>query len=129
MRSVDTNILARYVIGDDPAQADLAAGVLEGPCFVADTVLLETAWLLSSRYRMARKDIASTLADLISLPQLTVSNAEAIAWAIRRFAEGADFADMMHVMASRDVDSFISFERKLAKLAGADTPVPIEILA
>lgn len=129
MRAVDTNILARFVLADDPRQAALAAGVLRDPCYIADTVLLETAWLLSSRFALGRDVLAATLRDLIDLPNVTVSDLAGLRWAIERFAQGADFADMLHVHAARGTDAFVSFEKRLARLAGPDSPVVIETLA
>lgn len=41
MRSLDTNVLARWVLGDDPAQAELAEGLLEQAVWVSHTVLIE----------------------------------------------------------------------------------------
>ena len=127
MKSVDTNILARYVVGDDPRQAEIAADVLTCRCYIADTVLLELAWLLSSRYGMERQDLAATLSDLVDLPNISVSDSELVDWAISRFAAGADFPDMMHLLSGRHADSFVSFERELAKRAGVDTPIAVEL--
>lgn len=129
MKAVDTNVLARFVLGDDPAQSALAAQLLGTPCFAPDTVLLETAWLLSSRFNLSRTTVAETLRDLISLPNLAVSNPEKLVWAIDRFAAGADFADMLHIVTSQGADSFVSFEKRLANLAGSESPLPIETLA
>ncbi|WP_419808087.1 type II toxin-antitoxin system VapC family toxin [Sphingomonas sp.] len=126
MRAVDTNILARYIVGDDPDQSPRATAVLATPCFVSDTVLLETAWLLSSRFDFDRADLAATLQDIIQLPSLTVSDRIMMRWAIERFAAGADFADMMHLVGARHADVFISFETRLKAQAGPDTPIEIE---
>lgn len=42
MRAVDTSILARYYLHDDPAQAQSAARILAaGDVFVPKTVMLE----------------------------------------------------------------------------------------
>ena len=129
MNAVNTNVIARYVVQDDPAQTEIATAILAEPCFVSDTVLLETAWLLSSRYRIGRAELVATLRDLLRLPLLSVSNQPLIIWAIERFAAGADFADMMHIVSGRHADRFVSFETRLPALAGPDSPVPIETLA
>jgi predicted nucleic-acid-binding protein len=129
MKSVDTNVLARYVIGDDPAQAALATEILRQPCFISHTVLLETAWLLASRYRVARADLADTLLDLVHLPRVSVSDLALVEWAIARFAAGGDFADMLHIAGSGGADAFVSLEKRLADRAGAQSPVPVEQLA
>lgn len=126
MRAVDTTILTRYVLDDDAVQSPLAAAILDTPCYASDTVLVETAWLLSSRFRFDRADLAATLRDLVRLPSLTVSDTDLVEWAIDRFAAGADFPDMMHLLSARHADVFVSFEKELAKQAGPNAPLPIE---
>ncbi|MBX9881725.1 MAG: type II toxin-antitoxin system VapC family toxin [Sphingomonas sp.] len=128
MKSVDTNVLARFVVGDDPAQSARAAQLLQASCFIADTVLLETAWLLGSRYAMDRASVAATLRDLIDLPSVSVGDADGLCWAIERFAAGADFADMLHLHGSRSADAFVTFDQKVARVAAAASPLPIETL-
>lgn len=129
MKAVDTNILARFVIGDDPEQARLAAALLAMPCYISDTVLLEAAWLLSSRFGLDRATLAATLRDIIGLPTVSVGDADGMDWAIDRFTEGADLADMIHVVGARKTDGFVSFDKRLGRLAGANPPVPIETLS
>ena len=49
MRAVDTNVLARYYLRDDPTQARLAGKILSaGGVFVPKTVILELEWVLRS---------------------------------------------------------------------------------
>jgi predicted nucleic-acid-binding protein len=126
MKAVDTNIVARYVTNDDPVQSPIATAVLAQPSYISDTVLLESAWLLSSRYGFGRALLADTLGDLIDLPSVTVSDPVLIRWAIGRFADGADFADMMHLISGRHADAFVSFEDRLDRIAGPDAPLPIK---
>lgn len=128
MKAIDTNILVRYLTRDDPVQVPLADAVVAQPCFLTLTVLLETIWLLSSRYGMVRGQIAEALEALLELPSINTPDDQQVGWALRRFAAGADAADMIHIVASRDADSFISFEKKLARMAGPDSPLPIETL-
>jgi predicted nucleic-acid-binding protein len=126
VKAVDANILARYILGDDPEQGRRATVVMAQPCYVALTVLLETAWLLSSRYRIDRETLAATLTDVIMLPTVTIDDPELIGWAIERFAAGADVADMIHIVASRQADAFVSLDEKLAQRAGDRSPVVVE---
>ncbi len=126
MKAVDTNIIARYVTGDDPVQAAQAADILRQPTYISHTVLLETAWLLGSRYRISRADLAATLHDLVHLPAASVDDLALVEWAIERFAAGADFADVLHIAGASTADAFVSFEKHLTDLAGPRTPIPIE---
>jgi len=53
MRAVDTNVIVRYLTGDDPAQADKARAVIgREPIFVPRTVVLEVEWVLRGVYGM-----------------------------------------------------------------------------
>jgi hypothetical protein len=36
---------------------------------------------------------------------------------------------MMHILGGRDTDGFVSFEAKLADLAGSSSPIPVDTLA
>ena len=126
VKAVDTNVLARYIVGDDPDQQRRATAVMAQPCYIAHTVLLETAWLLSSRYRFDRATLAATLSDLALLPSVTMDDVDLIHWAIERFAAGADIADMLHLIASRRADVFVSFEGRLAQVAGTGSPIVVE---
>lgn len=114
---------------DDPAQFAVAARLLADGAFVPVTVLLETAWLLTSRYGYARDLTAAALAALLDMEGLAVADEEATRWALGRFAAGADFADMLHLVASRHAGAFATFDRRLGRLAGKDSPVPVEILS
>ncbi len=126
MKAVDTNIIARYVTNDDPVQSPVATAIMAQPVYISDTVLLESAWLLSSRYGYGRALLADTLSDLVELPSVTVGDPALVRWAIGRFAEGADFADMMHLVSGRHADAFVSFEDRLDRLAGPGSPLAIE---
>ena len=127
VKAVDTNILARYIVRDDARQAAIAEAILVQGVYLPATVLLETGWLLGSRYGMGRADVASTLEDLLQLPGIVCEDTEWIAWAIARFAQGADFADMIHLVAARSAEAFVTFDRIIVKAAGSQPPLPVEI--
>lgn len=58
MLAVDTNIVVRLLVADDPVQSQIAAGLFrQHPIFIALTVLLETEWVLRSSYRFSAKAI------------------------------------------------------------------------
>jgi predicted nucleic-acid-binding protein len=112
---------------DDPLQAPIADTIMAQPVFVSLTVVNELVWTLGGRvYKMPRAAIAEVLRVLITTTTVTVAHEAGVSWAIERFAAGADLADMIHLVAAGASDSFISFEKHLATLAGPDTPIPIE---
>ena len=72
MRAVDTNVLVRYYLRDDPAQARLAEGVLSaGAVFVPKTVVLELEWVLRSVAEQPAGKVQDCLAHLIALPGIS----------------------------------------------------------
>ena len=115
MDAVDTNILARYFLDDDREQSPRARAILMHGAFVSNSVILETAWLLQSRYNQSPKAISSALLALIAMPDVVVSDPALLSWALTRYADSADVGDMLHLVEAAGHDSFLTFDRKLAK--------------
>lgn len=126
MKAIDTNLLVRVITKDDPVQTRLAQATLEGSVFVPHSVILETEWVLRSRYDWARHRIAIDLRELLDVGTVNVVEPELLRWAIHRYEEGADLADMLHIVASVGREAFVSFDVGLAGEAGPDTPILIE---
>ena len=128
MRAVDTNVLARFMARDDAEQTAVADQIMREQTYISLTVLIETVWVLASRYDQSRRAICDALTELLLLPSVTTANSSLVLWAIDRFGAGADFADMAHLIDSRSADCFASFDRGVAKGAGHDSPLPVETL-
>ncbi len=128
MKAADTNIVVRLIIGDDPAQRQVAERLVIDGVFVPVTVLLETEWVLRSRYRLPRDLIATSLGDLLDAPGIHLTDEPQMRWAIARYAAGADFADMIHLCVSHGRDAFVTFDTDLARAAGSGTPTVVETL-
>ena len=128
MKAIDTNVLIRYLTRDDPDQVERAEAALSVECLVTNTVLIETVWVLASVFRIKREAIASALSQLLRLSTLRMEDGALIAWAVERFRDGADFADMVHIASSTAADAFVTFDMDIAKRAGPDCPLPIETL-
>ncbi|MBV9930170.1 MAG: type II toxin-antitoxin system VapC family toxin [Alphaproteobacteria bacterium] len=125
---LDTNVVVRILIADDVTQERLAQSILSDPAFVPLTVLLETVWVLSSRYRQDRATIAEALARLLDVPSLRVDDPALVAWAVERFRLGADFGDMVHMIAGQHGEAFVTFDLDAVKAAGEKAPLPIVTL-
>lgn len=129
MISVDTNVVARFILGDDEQQATAAANVLQQPFFLSFSVLVELGWVLEKSIGMARRQMADAIGMILSMEQAIVPNADGLEWAIERYRTGADWADMVHLVAAASrSDRFYSFDRKLSQQAGADAPLLVETL-
>ena len=128
MRAIDTNVVLRYLRRDDDRQAKLADQVLATPCIVPATVLLETVWVLESYFEVARGDIARLLHELLDLETVHCEDIGMAQWALERYRHGADIADMLHLIGARGARQFTTFDRGVAKRAGANPPVVVETL-
>ena len=118
MIAVDTNVVVRYLVEDDVAQTDRAeVGLRSGAVLVSKTVVLETAWVLRTRYRFGRAAIARGLRQLLGLPGVAVEDPDAVALALDLHDQGFDFADALHLPSSRQADAFATFDRALRRRA------------
>jgi len=124
MIAVDTNILVRAILGDDPKQSPLARKAIENArdIMVPITVLIELAWVLKS-VGWSRDRIYQGLCTLALQPTIHLDrSAEALA-ALDDYKTGpADFADYLalHLARALGARTLRTFDRKLAKAPGAE---------
>lgn len=127
MIALDTNVLVRYLVADNPEQALAAQALLAGltseqPAFVCREVIVETVWVLHRAYRFSREEIATVLEDVLTIEGLDVEMANDVASALSQFRKGgADFADLMIAAAAKrsGAEPVYTFDEKFAKVAGA----------
>lgn len=121
MIALDTNILARFYINETDEEARkqhvIATKIMGQPAlFVARTVAMELEWVLRGGYGYSKDQVAGVLDHLISLDNVTVENWEMVSDALCAYKDGLDFADALHLAASRG-DLFTTFDTKFAKRA------------
>jgi predicted nucleic-acid-binding protein len=119
MTAVDTNVLVRIVVNDDPAQSARAAEFLrqQDRVFLAKTVLLEVEWVLRSAYRLGRREILAILRGILAMGSAEVEDEAAVVQAMRWYEEGLDFADSLHVASAGPQRSFVTFDVALQRRA------------
>ena len=111
MRGVDTNILARFYLRDDATQGRIAASVLSaGDVFVPKTVVLELEWVLRYVADQPKDKVIDCLAHLIALPGITVEDRDEIEAALGYCRNGIDFADALHLAASKACTELLTFD-------------------
>ena len=131
MTGLDTNVLVRYVMQDDPRQSLRATRLIESlsaeePGFVPVVVLVELVWVLMGSYGLARSQLAMVLGKLLRSKELVVDRAELVAQALKRFSDdGADFADALieRQAAAAGCSITVTFDAGAVK-AAAMTLVP-----
>ena len=115
MIALDTNMLIRALVADDPAQVEVVQRLMAtNTVFISRTVLLETEWVLRSRYKKTRVQLQAFLTALIDTDNLIVEAADAVSHAIEWYIQGADFADAMHLSAC-DSAVMHTFDRDFCK--------------
>lgn len=131
MIALDTNVLVRFVVADDAAQAAQARALVErtvrggDSLFVSDVVLCEFVWVLQAAYRFPRATVAETLVRLLAARSLAYRDSAALARAVESFTFGkGDFADYVVLAHARAAgcESVATFDRVLTKEAGFVAP-------
>jgi predicted nucleic-acid-binding protein len=128
--ALDTNVLARLILRDSPAEYQIAAELIANhACSVSWTVLVELSWVLERSARLSRDEIAAAIGTIGDIDRIAVPDDRLLAWAVDRYRQGADFADMIHLVSTLGGSaSFASFDRKLQRQAGAHSPLPVTTL-
>jgi predicted nucleic-acid-binding protein len=124
--AVDTNVIVRYLTGEDAEQFARASALIQNEdVYVCMTVLLETEWVLRRGYRFSRERVVAALVAFAGLPRVTLedpaSTAKALSWTRR----GMDFADALHLAKARGCDAFVSFDQRFAAVASAISDVKV----
>ncbi len=126
MHGVDTNVIVRYLTGDDPQQADKARTVIgQKPVFVSRTVLLEVEWVLRGVYDLPSERIIPALRALAGLPGVSVEDAGLVAKALDWAEAGMDFADALHLAAAAECESFLTFDKRFVRSGKRLSGIPI----
>ena len=99
MIGLDTNIIVRYIMQDDVAQAALAGTLIDSlttdaPGFVSTVTLVEVVWVLKQSYGLSRKDIAEVIDGLLLSRQLVFQDKTAALQALAVYRSSkADYSD------------------------------------
>ena len=126
MIGVDTNVLVRLIINDDPRQHSLAKAFFAGlstdsPGFVSLTTLIETVWILRRSYAMDADTVGKFINKLLSSREIIVQAAGVVRRGMRDAVEAkADFADAVisHLGIDAGCDYTVTFDRSAADLPG-----------
>jgi predicted nucleic-acid-binding protein len=126
MIGLDTNVLVRYVMQDDPKQSEKASRLVESltpeaPGFVPLVALVELVWVLTSCYDLSHQEISQALDALLRAKEIELERAEQVSQALRVFdASAADFADCLieRTAAAMGCEKTMTFDRGAAKGAG-----------
>ena len=116
MIGLDTNVLVRYLIQDDPAQALLATKLIEENCSkhspgrLSLVVLCELVWVLRGAYRYPKKTIVDALAQLLITSELEVENEQVARLSLDAYKNGAaDYADYVIGFSNKTSECVVTY--------------------
>ncbi len=101
MIGLDTNLLVRHIVRDDPQEAVIVDRLLRefGPerkGFINLIVLVELAWVLGRSYKLDRGDIAEAISNLLDSADIVIEREELVARALNAFRKSkVDLADLL----------------------------------
>ena len=102
MKGLDTNVIVRYLVEDDPHQVARAVAYIDthctadNPCRVNRIVLCELEWVLSSGYGYSRALVVNVLERILRTGEFVIEDRDEAWTAVRQFRDGnADFADCL----------------------------------
>jgi predicted nucleic-acid-binding protein len=126
--AVDTNVLVRILVQDPaaPGQCAAARRVVDEasdrgePLLVTLCALLETEWVLRSRYKVDRASMAAAVIAMLETPGIEFEHAPTVEETLYLFEQhpSADFADCLIVARATHLgrDHFLTFDAGAAKL-------------
>lgn len=109
---LDTNLLLRYLLNDDVAQAKRALRLLESAPLVTvtPTIVLELVWVLECS-DCTRAEIVGALRHVLGLPNMRLPHETAFYRAVQWFGQGMDFADALHLALSPAPATLMTFDK------------------
>ena len=123
MQAIDTNVLVRLLVRDDPRQLDMAEKFLARGAWVSHVVLVETLWVLDAIYERSAEQIGAAVERLLAHADLTLQDADVVAAALGQFRAkpALGFSDCLVLEIARKAGHLPlgTFDRRLAKIAGA----------
>lgn len=129
MPGLDTNVLVRWILDDEPRQAARVQRLFEEvreqqlPLFVPSTVMLELEWVLRSRYEFDKSTVLGTFNALLETQELEFQDEPALERALSLYRQGsADFADCLHAgqCGSAGRAPMITFDETAARLPSVE---------
>lgn len=126
MIGLDTNILVRWFMQDDPVQSPKANALIgrltkEEPAFVSVVTTAETVWVLERSYGLDDVDVVDAVEALLQAEGFVMDRPEAVFAAKVALEErGVDFADALIAALGEDAGcgKTLTFDRKAARSPG-----------
>ena len=125
MLGIDTNVLVRFLVRDDEAQFEKARRLIKREVsvqenvFVSLLVLLETEWVLRSRYNLHKAEILGAISGLLDATEVHIEDEPAVEETLFLWNDSAaDFADCLIGAHNRTLGcrSTVTFDARALRL-------------
>lgn len=127
MIGLDTNVILRCFVDDDPEQARQARQFVadnctrENPGFIDRVALCEMIWVLVRGHRFDRSKAADVVSRLVASSEILLEDGEAVRAALQSFmGSNIDFTDALigEVNRARGCTATATFDQKASRLPG-----------
>ncbi len=127
MIGLDTNILVRYLVQDDPVQSPRASEIIERRLtprnlgYLSLVAVVETVWVLERAYHFTNSEIASTVERLLQADLLVIESEQEVFLAMTALKEElGTFSDaLLAALGARaGCTSTLTFDKKALRLPG-----------
>ena len=123
MTGIDTNVLVRYLVQDDPDQGRRAARFITNECsseepgLINRIVLCELVWVLETAYGYARENVALALEKILRTTQFRSEDHQEAWSSFREYQDGGDFAGSFIAAVNRRLGCkrTVTFDRKAGR--------------
>lgn len=124
MTGLDTNVVIRYLVQDEPAQTATANRIFEKELSASNkghicaVVLCEIVWVLLRAYKQEKNNVQQVIRTLLVADNIEVEHRDSVWKALRDYEAGAaDFSDYLiaHVNQERGASVTLTLDRSAAQ--------------
>ncbi|MDN5797421.1 MAG: type II toxin-antitoxin system VapC family toxin [Intrasporangium sp.] len=122
MIGLDTNVVVRYLVQDDPDRSPIGSALVDelteaAPGYLSVVTLVELYWVLRRSYRVDADRCADLLTALLDAREIRVDRDASVRAALMASRGGLDFADAVISELGRAAgcDYTATFDRRAAR--------------
>lgn len=122
MIGLDTNVVVRYLVQDDPDQSAAASALIEDltetdPGYLSLVTVVELYWVLRRAYRVGVGRCVELVEGLLDARELRVDQDAVVRAALTDNRDGLDFADAVIAELGRvaGCDHTVTFDQRAAR--------------
>ena len=124
MIGLDTNVVIRYLVQDDPVQTAVANRIFEKEItsvnkgLICPIVLCEIVWVLLRSYKQKKEKVQEVIRTLLLADNIEMQHRDSVWKALREFEQGsADFSDFLiaHINQECGATFTLTFDRSASQ--------------